>query len=149
MSETSPRASSSGSTRRIRVLIAKPGLDGHDRGVKLILRSLWEAGMEVIYTGMRVPPEGVALAAVQEDVDALGVSNHSGAHRELFSQVLRGLEGHGVGPRDLVLFCGGAIPPEDVPQLRAIGYRGVFPPGTSLEAIIEFLEREVVQDGQR
>ena len=127
----------------IRVLIAKPGLDGHDRGVKVILRALWEAGMEVIYTGMRVTPEAVVQAALQEDVDAVGLSNHSGAHRSLFKTVAEQLEAAGFSPRDKVLFCGGAIPPGDVEPLREQGYRGVFPPGTSLETIIEFLRNEV------
>ncbi len=126
--------------RSARILIAKPGLDGHDRGVKLIIRALWEAGMEVIYTGMRVTPEAIALAAAQEDVDAVGVSNHSGAHGPLFRELIERLEAEGIGRDDVVLFCGGAIPPEDVDELRSIGYRGVFPPGTSLESIVSFLE---------
>lgn len=128
-------------TRPIRVLVGKPGLDGHDRGVKIIIRALQEAGMEVIYTGMRVPPEGIVLAALQEDVDAVGVSNHSGAHRTLFEAIARGLRDRGAG--DVVLFCGGAIPPSDVQFLRGVGYRGVFPPGTPLAEIVDFLRREV------
>ena len=143
-STTKPRETKARETpRRIRVLMAKPGLDGHDRGVKIILRALWEAGMEVIYTGMRVSPEGIALAAAQEDVDALGVSNHSGAHRTLFREIVEHLRKEGFGDGDLVLFCGGAIPPADVPYLDELGFRGVFPPGTPLEAIVEFLRREV------
>jgi methylmalonyl-CoA mutase C-terminal domain/subunit len=124
------------------VLLAKPGLDGHDRGIKVILRALADAGMEVIYTGMRVPPEGVVLAALQEAVDAVGLSNHSGAHRELFEAVARGLQRQGLGPDQLVLFCGGAVPPEDVPYLRELGFRGIFPPGTRLDEIVDFLHRE-------
>lgn len=129
--------------RPIRVLIAKPGLDGHDRGVKIIIRALWEAGMEVIYTGMRVGADAVALAAVQEDVDAVGVSNHSGAHRTLFRQVVERLADAGVGTDDMVLFGGGAIPPEDVAELQAMGYAGIFAPDTSLQTIIAFLHKEV------
>lgn len=130
-------------TARIRVLIAKPGLDGHDRGVKVILRALWEAGMEVIYTGMRVTPKAIALAAVQEDVHALGISNHSGAHRTLFREIVEAIRNAGMPPEDVVLFCGGAIPPEDVAELESLGYRGIFPPGTRLERIVDFLREEV------
>jgi len=129
--------------RPIRVLLSKPGLDGHDRGIKVIIRALWEAGMEVIYTGMRVSPEAIALAAVQEDVDAVGVSNHSGAYDTLFPQVVDALDAHGVERNNVVIFCGGAIPPTEAPKLRSIGFDGVFPPGTSLDSIISFLRREV------
>lgn len=132
-----------------RILVAKPGLDGHDRGIKVIIRALWEAGMEVIYSGMRVSPDAVALAAVQEDVDAVGVSNHSGAHRKLFAEVVNSLRALGVDGEEMVLFCGGAIPPEDVPFLEQLGYRGVFPPGTTLEGIIQFLRKEVGRSGAR
>jgi methylmalonyl-CoA mutase C-terminal domain/subunit len=121
------------------VLLAKPGLDGHDRGVKVILRALFEAGMHVIYTGMRVSPEAVVLAALQEDVDAVGLSNHSGAHRGLFAAVAEGLERAGALSDGMLLFCGGAIPPGDVDFLAQIGYRGVFPPGTALEEIVRFV----------
>ena len=129
--------------RPIRVLLSKPGLDGHDRGIKVIIRALWEAGMEVIYTGMRITPEAIALAAVQEDVDAVGVSNHSGAYGTLFPQVVAALDDRGVDRSSVVLFCGGAIPPAEAPKLEAMGFDSVFPPGTSLETIISFLRGEV------
>lgn len=127
----------------IRVLLAKPGLDGHDRGIKVIVRALRDAGMEVIYTGLRVTPEAVALAAVQEDVDAVGISNLSGSHRTLLPEVVRQLRSAGVDLERVVLFAGGTIPPEDQPGLLAAGYRAVFGPGTATKAIIEFLEEEV------
>jgi methylmalonyl-CoA mutase C-terminal domain/subunit len=122
--------------------VAKPGLDGHDRGVKVIIRSLRDAGMEVIYTGLRATPAGIALAAAQEDVDAVAVSNHSGAHAELFPRIARALEEAGVNLGRVVLVGGGAIPPADRPPLLAAGYRAIFGPGTSLGEIAEFLERE-------
>ena len=131
--------------RPIRVLIAKPGLDGHDRGVKIILRTLWEAGMETIYTGMRVTPRAVALAAAQEDVDAIGISNHSGAHLTISREVIAELEAFGVDRRETLLFCGGAIPPDDVATLRELGFDAVFPPGSRLAEIVEFLERAVAE----
>ena len=127
----------------IRVLIAKPGLDGHDRGVKVIIQALMDAGMEVIYTGMRVSPDAVVLAALQEDVDAIGLSNHSGAYSTLFESVAKGLTQANVDLKSKVLFCGGAIPPAEVSALQSMGYRGVFPPGTSLQSIVEFLRNEV------
>ena len=99
--------------------------------------------MEVIYTGMRVTPEAIALAAVQEDVDAVGISNHSGAYGKLFPEVVAALDAHGVLRGSVVLFCGGAIPPAEAPKLEAMGFNGVFPPGTSLHTIISFLRREV------
>ncbi len=140
---TESKRRSTDKNRAIRVLIAKPGLDGHSRGVNVIIRTLWEAGMEVIYTGMRVSPNAVVQAALQEDVDALGLSNHSGAHRPLFEAVVDGLREAGLGAEDIVLFCGGAIPPADVAPLRDLGFRGVFPPGSTLESIVDFLRREV------
>ena len=132
------------SSSSIRVLLAKPGLDGHDRGVKVILRALLDAGMEVIYTGMRVTPEAIALAAVQEDVDAIGLSNHSGAYKTLFETTAKKLTEVGIDLKSKVLFCGGAIPPSEVTKLEAMGFRGVFTPGTSLETIIQFLNKEVL-----
>lgn len=129
-------------TDRLRILLAKPGLDGHDRGIKVILRALWEAGHEVIYTGMRVSPAAIVQAALQEDVDAVGLSNHSGAHLGIFETVARDLREAGFSPDEKILFCGGAIPPRDLEPLRSLGYRGVFPPGTSLETITEFLKEE-------
>jgi methylmalonyl-CoA mutase C-terminal domain/subunit len=128
--------------RPLRVLLAKPGLDGHDRGVKVILRALRDAGMEVIYTGIRASPEAIARAALEEDVDAVGISNLSGAHRTLFPEVASALKAAGVDLARVVLFGGGIIPPEDHPALAACGYRGIFTPGTPLEEIVRFLRRE-------
>jgi len=127
----------------IRVLLAKPGLDGHDRGIKVIVRALRDAGMEVIYTGLRVTPATIALAAVQEDVDAVGISNLSGAHRTLLPEVARQLEQAGVDLGRVALFGGGTIPPEDHPELLAAGFRAVFGPGTPTTEIVRFLEKEV------
>jgi methylmalonyl-CoA mutase C-terminal domain/subunit len=127
----------------IRVLLAKPGLDGHDRGIKVIVRALRDAGMEVIYTGLRVSPEAVALAAAQEDADAVGVSNLSGAHLTVLPEVAARLRDHGVDTARVVLFAGGTIPPEDHAELRAAGYRAIFGPGSSTRDIVEFLEKEV------
>ena len=127
----------------IRVLLAKPGLDGHDRGIKVIVRALRDAGMEVIYTGLRVTPEAVALSAVQEDADAVGVSNLSGSHRTLLPEVARKLREAGVDLGRVVLFAGGAIPPEDHADLLGAGYRAVFGPGTPTSDIVKFLEEEV------
>jgi methylmalonyl-CoA mutase, C-terminal domain len=127
----------------IRVIIAKPGLDGHDRGVKVIIRALRDAGMEVIYTGLRVTPDAVAAAAVEEDADAVGISNLSGAYMKVLPDVARKLEDSGVDLGRVVLFGGGTIPPEDHPALRAAGFRAIFGPGTSTGEIVEFLEREV------
>jgi len=132
--------------RPIRVLLAKPGLDGHDRGIKVIVRALRDAGMEVIYTGLRVSPESVAKAALEEDVDAVGVSNLSGAYGTLFPEVARRLEEAGVPLKEVVLFGGGTIPAADEPALRQAGYRAVFGPGTSTSEIVEFLEREVPRE---
>jgi methylmalonyl-CoA mutase C-terminal domain/subunit len=127
----------------IRVLLAKPGLDGHDRGLKVILRALRDAGMHVIYTGLRAAPEAIALAALQEDVDAVGVSNLSGAHLSLFPAVAEALRGAGVDLERVVLFGGGTIPPEDQAPLRQAGYRAIFTPGTSMGEIVSFIEKEV------
>ena len=128
----------------IRILLAKPGLDGHDRGIKVIVRALRDAGMEVIYTGLRVTPEAVALAAVEEDVDAVGISNLSGSHRTLLPEVARQLRAARVDLKRVVLFAGGTIPFEDQPELLAAGYRAIFGPGTETKDIIRFLEEEVV-----
>jgi len=127
----------------IRVLLAKPGLDGHDRGIKVILRALRDAGMEVIYTGIRATPRGVARAAVEEDVDAVGVSNLSGAHATLFPAIADELRAQGVDLDRVVLFGGGTIPPDDHAALVGAGYRAVFSPGTPIAEIVEFLERNV------
>jgi methylmalonyl-CoA mutase C-terminal domain/subunit len=127
--------------RRIRVLIAKPGLDGHDRGAKVITRALRDAGMEAIYTGLRQTPEMIVTAAVQEDVDAIGLSVLSGAHMELFREVRRLMRERGLD--DVVLFGGGIIPPDDAAALQQEGVAAIFGPGSSLAEIIAFVERSV------
>ena len=123
---------------KIRVLIAKPGLDGHDRGAKVVARSLRDAGMEVIYTGIRQTPEMIAEAALQEDVDAVGLSILSGAHLELFPRIVQSLKERGID--DVLLFAGGIIPEEDTPALEALGIKKVFRPGTTTQAIIDFVK---------
>src|SRR5580658_10020541 len=127
--------------KKIRVLIAKPGLDGHDRGAKVIARALRDAGFEVIYTGLHQTPEMIATAAVQEDVDAVGLSIMSGAHNTLFPAVVDELKKRGV--EDVVVFGGGIIPEADFDGLRASGVKGVFTPGTSLESIILWVRENV------
>jgi methylmalonyl-CoA mutase, C-terminal domain len=127
--------------RPIRVLIAKPGLDGHDRGAKVITRALRDAGMEAIYTGLRQTPEMIVGAAVQEDVDAIGLSVLSGAHMELFAAVRRLMDERGLA--DVVLFGGGIISPEDAAALRAGGVAAIFGPGSSLADIIAFVHAAV------
>lgn len=139
-------ATESSSAWPIRVLLAKPGLDGHDRGIKVMIRALRDAGMEVIYTGLRAKPEAVALAALQEDVDAVGVSNLSGAHRSLFPKIASELKARGADLEKVVLFGGGIIPPEDHAELLACGYRAIFGPGTKMAEIVEFLQHEVTGD---
>jgi methylmalonyl-CoA mutase C-terminal domain/subunit len=119
--------------KRIRVLIAKPGLDGHDRGAKVVARGLRDAGMEVIYTGLRQTPEMVAEAALQEDVDVVGLSLLSGAHMALVPRVLTLLRERSMG--HVILFIGGIIPDEDAPVLRGLGVQGIYGPGTPLETI--------------
>src|SRR5437773_3017523 len=118
------------SDRKIRVLIAKPGLDGHDRGAKVVARALRDAGMEVIYTGIRQTPDMIAEAALQEDVDVIGLSILSGAHMELFPRVLKALRDREVDPDEVLLFAGGIIPDADIDPLKRMGFRGVFGPGT-------------------
>jgi len=127
--------------RKIRVLVAKPGLDGHDRGAKVIARALRDAGMEVIYTGLRQTPEKIAAAVVQEDVDALLMSILSGAHDYLFPRVMELLKEKGV--KDLLVMGGGVIPEEDIPALKAVGVRDVFGPGTSTENIVKYVQENV------
>ncbi len=122
--------------RKIRVLIAKPGLDGHDRGAKIVARALRDAGMEVIYTGLHQTPEQIAETAIQEDVDIIGLSCLSGAHMTLFPRVMELLRERGAG--DIVVTGGGIIPEEDIPQLKKAGIAAIFGPGTPLEEIIEF-----------
>jgi len=123
--------------RRIRVLVAKPGLDGHDRGAKVIARALRDAGMEVVYTGIRQTPEMIAEAALQEDVDVVGMSILSGAHMALFPRVTELLRENDM--EDVLLLAGGIIPDEDVPALHEMGIQGVFGPGTPTDEIIRFI----------
>jgi methylmalonyl-CoA mutase C-terminal domain/subunit len=120
-----------------RILIAKPGLDGHDRGAKVVARALRDAGFEVIYSGLRQTPEAIALAAVQEDVDAVGLSSLSGAHLSTFPAVVEALRERGA--RDVVVFGGGIIPTEDAERLRAAGVERIFPPGTDTHEIVAYL----------
>lgn len=122
----------------LRILIGKVGLDGHDRGVKLIARALRDAGMEVIYTGLHQSPEQIVNTAIQEDVDAIGLSILSGAHNTLFRRVLELLSKQGA--EDIVVFGGGIIPNEDVPALKEAGVKALFGPGTSLEDIVRFVK---------
>lgn len=122
-------------------MVAKPGLDGHDRGAKVIARALRDAGMEVIYTGLRQTPEKIAAAVIQEDVDALLMSILSGAHDYLFPRVMELLKEKGV--KDLLVLGGGVIPEEDIPALKAVGVRDVFGPGTSTENIVKYVQENV------
>jgi len=127
--------------RKIRVLIAKPGLDGHDRGAKVIARALRDAGMEVIYTGLRQTPEQIVAAAVQEDVDAIGLSILSGAHNVLFPEIMRLLKDESA--QDIVVFAGGIIPEKDIPKMKEIGIREIFLPGTPTAAAVDAIRRAV------
>jgi methylmalonyl-CoA mutase C-terminal domain/subunit len=127
--------------KRIRVLVAKPGLDGHDRGAKVIARALRDAGMEVIYTGLRQTPEMIVEAAVQEDVDVIGMSILSGAHMTLFPRVMKLLEENGLD--DILVVAGGIIPNDDVPALKDTGVAGIFGPGTSIEEVTRFIKETV------
>ena len=126
---------------RIRVLVAKPGLDGHDRGAKVVARALRDAGMEVIYTGLRQTPEQIVSAAIQEDVDAVGLSILSGAHMHLFNRVMELFREEGVD--DILVFGGGIIPDEDIDDLREMGVNAIFQPGASTEEIIDYLRENV------
>jgi methylmalonyl-CoA mutase, C-terminal domain len=125
------------SDRRLRILIAKPGLDGHDRGAKVVARALRDAGFEVIYTGLRQTPEQIAAAAVQEDVDAVGLSILSGAHNALLPEVTRLLREQGA--EDILVFAGGIIPEQDIQSLKGAGVDEIFLPGTSTKAIVDYL----------
>ena len=127
--------------RPIRVLIAKPGLDGHDRGAKVIARALRDAGMEVIYSGLRQSPEQIAAAAIQEDVDVVGLSILSGAHNVLFPEVLRLLKEQGGG--DILVLAGGIIPDKDIGPLKTMGIREIFLPGTPTQTLVDFIRNEV------
>jgi methylmalonyl-CoA mutase C-terminal domain/subunit len=125
---------------KLRVLIAKPGLDGHDRGAKVVARALRDAGMEVIYTGIRQTPEMIAEAALQEDVDVIGLSILSGAHMELFPRVVKALTDREIAPGEVLLFAGGIIPDDDIQPLKNMGFQAIFGPGTSTEDIIKFVK---------
>ena len=123
--------------RKLRVVIAKPGLDGHDRGAKVIARALRDAGMEVIYTGLRQTPEMIASAALQEDADVIGLSILSGAHNHVAPKLMQLLSERQLD--DVLVVIGGIIPDVDVPKLKAIGIKGVFQPGTPMQEIIDFI----------
>jgi methylmalonyl-CoA mutase C-terminal domain/subunit len=140
-SANTPATSSLG--RPVRILVAKPGLDGHDRGAKVIVRALRDAGMEVIYTGIRQTPEMIVAAALQEDVDVIGLSILSGAHLAIFPKIMELLKAQGMD--DVIVLAGGIIPDEDISQVKAMGVQGVFGPGTSLSAIVEFIREQVGQ----
>ena len=133
------------SERRIKVLVAKPGLDGHDRGAKVVALGLRDQGMEVIYTGLRQTPEKIVRAAVQEDVDVVGLSLLSGAHRYLFPEVIRQLKAAGMD--DVLVVAGGTIPDDDLPFLREVGVSAIFTQGTSIKAIANYI-REHVRPGE-
>jgi methylmalonyl-CoA mutase C-terminal domain/subunit len=126
---------------RIRIVIAKPGLDGHDRGAKVIARALRDAGMEVIYTGLRQTPEQIVAAALQEDADAVGLSILSGAHNHICPRVMELLRAEGLD--DVLVVVGGIIPDVDIPKLKQIGVKGVFLPGTPMQEIVAFVEANV------
>ncbi len=132
--------------RKIKVIIAKPGLDGHDRGAKVVARALRDAGMEVIYTGLRQTPEMIAEAALQEDVDVVGLSILSGAHMELFPRVVEELKKRGLD--DVVLLAGGIIPQEDIPALEKLGFRAIFGPGASTDDIVAWVRENVTPRSQ-
>ncbi len=126
---------------RVRILIAKPGLDGHDRGAKVVARALRDAGFEVIYTGLHQTPEMIVSAAIQEDVDAIGLSILSGAHMAIFPRILALLREQGA--EDIVVFAGGIIPDDDIPVLKEMGIREIFLPGTPLAEIVEWVRQNV------
>ncbi len=132
-------------SERIRVVIAKPGLDGHDRGAKVVARALRDAGMEVIYTGLHQTPEQIVQTVIQEDADAVGLSVLSGAHMTLFARLMDLLRDHGV--TDVVVFGGGIIPEADIPQLLKMGVATVFTPGTSMERIVDWVRENVGESG--
>jgi len=127
--------------KKIRVLIAKPGLDGHDRGAKVVARALRDAGMEVIYTGLRQTPEQITETAIQEDVDVIGLSILSGAHTHLFPKIMKLLKENDV--KDIIVIGGGVFPEEDIPELKKIGIAEIFTPGTDTRDIIRFIREKV------
>jgi methylmalonyl-CoA mutase C-terminal domain/subunit len=133
--------------QKIRVLVAKPGLDGHDRGAKVIARALREAGMEVIYTGLRQSPEMIVEAALQEDVDVVGLSILSGAHMELFPLIVEGLKQKGLN--HVLIVAGGIIPGEDVPVLKKLGIEAIFRPGAMTQDIADFIKTAMASKRQR
>jgi methylmalonyl-CoA mutase C-terminal domain/subunit len=127
--------------RPIRILIAKPGLDGHDRGAKVVARALRDAGMEVIYTGIRQTPEMIVEAALQEDVDVIGLSILSGAHMDLFPRIVELAKEKGLS--EVMFVCGGIIPEDDIPALKQMGFAGAFGPGSSTQDLVKFIKEEV------
>jgi methylmalonyl-CoA mutase C-terminal domain/subunit len=131
--------------RKIRILIAKPGLDGHDRGAKVIARGFRDAGFEVIYTGLHQTPEQIVNAAIQEDVDGIGLSSMAGAHKRLFRDILDMLEKRGV--KDIVVFGGGIIPDEDIGRLKRMGVKEVFTSGTSIETAVRWVRENIQPRG--
>jgi len=142
MEQTASSASAtSGGDRKIRVVVAKPGLDGHDRGAKIIARALRDAGMEVIYTGLHQTPEQIAATVIQEDADAIGLSILSGAHMTLVPRVVELLREQGA--EDVVLTVGGTIPSDDIPELKRLGVAEIFTPGASTDEIVEFIRGAV------
>jgi methylmalonyl-CoA mutase C-terminal domain/subunit len=134
---------SEGNGPKIRVVVAKPGLDGHDRGAKIIARALRDAGMEVIYTGLHQTPEQIAATVVQEDADAIGLSILSGAHMTLVPRVVELLKGQGA--EDVVLTVGGTIPNDDIPELKKLGVDEIFTPGASTDEIVDFIRGAVAE----
>ncbi|MFZ5627122.1 MAG: cobalamin B12-binding domain-containing protein [Bacillota bacterium] len=131
--------------KKIRVLVAKPGLDGHDRGAKIVAQALRNAGMEVVYTGLRQTPEQIVATAIQEDVQVIGLSCLSGAHNELFPRIMELLRAQGI--EDILVIGGGIIPQEDIPGLKAAGLAEIFTPGTPTSAIVEFIQERLRGDG--
>jgi methylmalonyl-CoA mutase C-terminal domain/subunit len=127
--------------RKIRVIVAKPGLDGHDRGAKVIARALRDAGMEVIYTGLRQTPEQIVTAALQEDADVIGLSILSGAHNHIAPKLMELIKTRGLD--DVLVVIGGIIPDVDIPKLREIGVKGIFQPGTPIDEIVKFINSNV------
>ncbi len=132
--------------RKLRVMVAKPGLDGHDRGARIIARAFRDAGFEVVYTGLHQTPEEVVQAAIQEDVDMIGLSSLAGAHMYLFPKVIELLKGQGAG--DIVVCGGGIFPDDDISKLKEAGIRDVFTPGSSLGTIVDWVEKNVKPRGE-
>ncbi len=135
------------SQRRIRVMVAKPGLDGHDRGARVIARAFRDAGFEVVYTGLHQTPEEIVEAAIQEDVDMIGLSSLAGGHRFLFPRVMELLKERGVD--DIVVCGGGIIPDDDVKKLKALGIKEIFRPGTPLSEIVDWVRKNVIPRGSK